>query len=81
MIASAKKALIKELGIKLADEEKIKPELEILAGEVVERKELIKLINSTPEGQKLFRLRKKYKEVSGKILKNIENINIMLGNN
>ena len=45
MIASAKKALIKELGIKLADEEKIKPELEILAGEVVERKELIKLIN------------------------------------
>lgn len=79
MIASAKKALIKELVIKLADEEKIKPELEILAGEVVERKELIKLINSTPEGQKLFRLRKKYKEVSEKILKNIENINIMLG--
>ena len=37
MIASAKKALIKELGIKLADEEKIKPELEILAGEVVKR--------------------------------------------
>lgn len=81
MIASAKKALIKELGIKLADEEKIKPELEILAGEVVERKELIKLINSTPEGQKLFRLKKSYKKISGKILKNIENINIMLGNN
>lgn len=80
MIASTKKALIKELGIELADEEKIKPELEILAGEVVERKELIKLINSTPEGLKLFRLRKKYKEVSEKILKNIENINIMLGN-
>lgn len=80
MIASAKKALIKELGIKLADEEKIKPELEILAGEVVERKELIKLINSQPEGQKLFKLRNRYKEISGRILKNVENINIMLGN-
>ncbi|WP_306583915.1 hypothetical protein [Fusobacterium ulcerans] len=79
MIASAKKALIKELRIKLADEEKIKPELEILAGEVVERKKIIKLINSTPEGQKLFRLRNRYKEISGRILKNIENINIMLG--
>lgn len=81
MITNAKKALIKELEIKLTDKEKLEPKLELLAGEVVERKNLIKLINSTSEEQKLFRLKKRYKEISENILKNIENIKFMLGSN